>query len=117
MTCGLWSARVFFRQEYWNGLPFPPPGDLPDAGIKPRSPVSPVLQADYLPLSHQGNPIYYNNITYFINGASLVAQMVKESICNARDLGLVLQSGRSSGEGNGNHPSILAWRVSWTEEL
>ena len=27
----------FSRQEYWSGLPFPPPGDLPDAGIKPES--------------------------------------------------------------------------------
>ena len=26
-----------FRQEYWNGLPFPPPGDLPDLGIRPTS--------------------------------------------------------------------------------
>ena len=29
----------FFRQEYWNGLPCPPPGDLPDPGIKPISPA------------------------------------------------------------------------------
>ena len=29
----------FFKQEYWSGLPFPPPGDLPDQGIKPTSPV------------------------------------------------------------------------------
>ena len=29
----------FFRQEYWNGLPFPSPGDLPDPGIKPESPA------------------------------------------------------------------------------
>ena len=36
----------FSRQEYWNGLPFPSPGDLPDRGIKPRSPA---LQADFLP--------------------------------------------------------------------
>ena len=35
----------FFRQEYWSGLPFPSPGDLPDPGIKPRSPA---LQADAL---------------------------------------------------------------------
>ena len=28
----------FSRQEYWSGLPFAPPGDLPDPGIKPRSP-------------------------------------------------------------------------------
>ena len=41
------------RQEYWSGLPFPHPGDLPDPGIKPRSPVFPALQVDSLPLSHQ----------------------------------------------------------------
>ena len=43
----------FPGQEYWSGLLCPPPGDLPDPGIKPTSPVSPVLQADSLPLSHQ----------------------------------------------------------------
>ena len=31
----------FFRQEYWTGLPFPSPGDLPDPGIEPVSPGSP----------------------------------------------------------------------------
>ena len=36
----------FSRQECWSGLPFPSPGDLPDPGIKPGSPV---LQADTLP--------------------------------------------------------------------
>ena len=36
----------FSRQEYWSGLPFPSPGDLPDPGIEPTSPV---LQADSLP--------------------------------------------------------------------
>ena len=38
----------FFRQEYCSGLPFPPPGDLPDPGIKPASPLSFALQADSL---------------------------------------------------------------------
>ena len=33
----------FSRQEYWSGLPCPPPGDLPDPGIKPASVVSPDL--------------------------------------------------------------------------
>ena len=33
----------FSRQEHWSGLPFLPPGDLPDPGIKPTSPVSPAL--------------------------------------------------------------------------
>ena len=35
----------FSRQEYWSGLPFPSPGDLPDPGVEPRSPA---LQADAL---------------------------------------------------------------------
>ena len=37
-----------FRQEYWRGLPFPSPGDLPDTGIEPMFPASPVLQVDSL---------------------------------------------------------------------
>ena len=45
----------FSRQEYWSGLPFPSPGDLPDAGIEPVSPVSPALQADFLPAEPSGN--------------------------------------------------------------
>ena len=45
----------FFKQEYRSGLPFPPPGDLPDPEIEPMSPVSAAFQADsfYL-LSHWG---------------------------------------------------------------
>ena len=48
----------FYKQEYWIGLLFPPPEDLTDPGIEPMSPLSPALQADSLPLSHQGSPIY-----------------------------------------------------------
>ena len=43
----------FSRQEYWSGLPFPSPGDLPDPGIEPRSPT---LQADALPSEAPGRP-------------------------------------------------------------
>ena len=43
----------FSRQEYCSGLPFPSPGDLPDPGIKPRSPS---LQADALPSEPPGKP-------------------------------------------------------------
>ena len=39
----------FPRQQSWNGLPFPPPGNLPNPGIKPTSSVSPARQADSLP--------------------------------------------------------------------
>ena len=44
----------FPRQEYWRGLLFPSPRDLPYPGIKPTSPA---LQADSLPMSHEGGPI------------------------------------------------------------
>ena len=46
-------SKVFSRQEYWNGLPFPSPGDLHDPGIEPASPA---LQADSLPMNLQGSP-------------------------------------------------------------
>ena len=55
-----WTAALqaplsmgFFRQEYWSGLPCPPPGDLPDPGIKPTSPA---LQADSLLSEQPGKP-------------------------------------------------------------
>ena len=44
-------SMEFSWQEYWSGLPFYPPGDLPGPGIKPKS-LSPALQADSLLLSH-----------------------------------------------------------------
>ena len=47
----------FSRNEYWSGLPFPSPGDLPDPGIEPGSPT---LQADALPSEPPGN-LPYNN--------------------------------------------------------
>ena len=43
----------FSRQEYWSGLPFPSPGDLPHPGIEPRSPA---LQADTLTSEPPGKP-------------------------------------------------------------
>ena len=42
-------SMEFFRQQYWSGFPFPPPGHLPDSGIEPGSLVSLTLQVDSLP--------------------------------------------------------------------
>ena len=47
----------FSRQEYGSGLPFPSPGDLPNPGTKPTSPVSPALQVDSLSAEPSGKPI------------------------------------------------------------
>ena len=44
----------FSRQEYWSGLPFPSPGDLPDPGIEPGSPA---LRSDALPSEPPGKPL------------------------------------------------------------
>ena len=41
----------FFSQEYWGGLPFPPPGDLPDPGIEPASPMVPALAGGFFSAS------------------------------------------------------------------
>ena len=52
----------FSRQEYWSGLPQPPPGDLPDPETELASPA---LQADSLLLSHQGSPFLRGKICHF----------------------------------------------------
>ena len=59
----------FFREEYWSGLPFPSPGDLPHPGIEPWSPA---LQADSLPSEPPGK----NKVK--------VAQLCP-AVCNPRD--------------------------------
>ena len=56
---GLWPARLLcpwgiFRQEYWSGLPCPPPGHLSIPGIKPRGPA---LRADFLPSELPAKPM------------------------------------------------------------
>ena len=51
----------FSRQEYWNGLPFPSPGDLPDPGIEPRSPA---FQADALTSEPPGKPEHVTEQQY-----------------------------------------------------
>ena len=63
----------FSKQEYWSGLPFPSPGDLPDSGIKPGSPA---LQTDSLPSEPPGKTIVFlvvefskcNNVLSSVDG-------------------------------------------------
>ena len=50
----LWTVALqallfmgFSRQEYWSGLPFSPPGELPDPGFKPMAPMSPALAGGF----------------------------------------------------------------------
>ena len=53
VACQAPLSMGFPRKEYWSGLPFPSPGDLPDPGIKPRSPA---LEADALTSEPPGKP-------------------------------------------------------------
>ena len=55
VACQAPLSMGFSRQEYWTGLPFPSPGDLPDPGIKAGSPT---LQADSLPSEPPGKPLF-----------------------------------------------------------
>ena len=54
----------FSRLEYWSGLPCPPPGDLPNPGIKPASPASSALQADFFTAEPLGKPIGIYTLAY-----------------------------------------------------
>ena len=67
-------SMKFSRQQYWSGLPCPPPGNLPNPGIKPRSPA---LQADSLLTEPPGKPILFH---WF----SSVAQS-RPTLCNPMD--------------------------------
>ena len=55
VACQAPLSMGFFRQEYWSGLPCPPPGNLPNPGIESRSPT---LQVDPLPSEPPGKPIF-----------------------------------------------------------
>jgi len=55
VACQAPLSMEFSKQEYWSGLPFPSPGDLPNPGIKPRSSA---LQADSLPFEPSVRPVY-----------------------------------------------------------
>ena len=56
VACQAPLTMGFFRQEYWSGLPFPSPEDLPDPGIKPTSPA---LAGVFFTAEPPGKPMYY----------------------------------------------------------
>ena len=68
-----WQAPLsmgFSRQEYWSGLPFPSPGDLPKPGIEPESPT---LQADTLSSEPPGKPSFKLNCHYVISTHCIIS--------------------------------------------
>ena len=67
VACQASLYMEFSRQEYWSGLPFPSPEELPNPGIEPWSPAS---QADSLPFEPQGSLVgsYISTITLNVMG-------------------------------------------------
>ena len=56
VACQALLSMEFSRQEYWSGLPFLPPGDVPDPGIEPASPVFPALASRFFTTTPPGEP-------------------------------------------------------------
>ena len=104
----LWAAACqnlsmgFSKQEYRSGLPCPPPGDLPNPGTKHISLTSPHWQVGSLPLEPPGKP--------------LVAQMVKNLPAMQETWVWSLGWENPLEKGMATGSSILAWRITLTEE-
>ena len=67
------------RQEYWSGLPFPLPGDLPDAGIEPVSLASPVLAGRFFTIAPPGKH-------------SVGTKIAQEERCATKDIAMKVDS-------------------------
>jgi len=77
----------FSKQEYWNGLPFPSPRDLPDPGIKPGSPT---LQADTLLSEPPAKQPKYLAIKILLN--SSIHSIVQNTAPNSNKIGELYSS-------------------------
>ena len=111
-------SMVFSRQEYWSGVPFPSPGDLPDPGIEPGSPA---FQTDALTSEPPGKPIvWYKYTTERLSTHTTRmgfpgSSVGKAPTCSA-DVGSISASGRSPRGGHGNPPQYSCLENSRTEE-
>ena len=74
-------SMEFSRQEYWSGLPFHSPGDLPDLGIEPGSPT---LQADSLPSESPALVAWISRILYKCEVRKLARE---EAFCKGNSVG------------------------------
>ena len=95
----------YSRQEYWNGLPFPSPGDLPGPGIKPRSPA---LQADALTSEPPGKP--QNTVLKRDRRERMLAPPEEQSVFpkdkDCLDRTVINPSGKRQGYGDTPRPPL-----------
>ena len=89
-TCQALLSMGFSRQEYCIGLPFPPPGDLPDTGIKPVSLVSPELEGGFFTTSANWEAhVFLHSVLIEGLGNSLVVQWLGPCAFTADGPGLI----------------------------
>ena len=121
------SVHRILQARILEWLPCPPPGDLPDPGIQPKSPMSPALAADSLPLCHLASPSLSTKFQikreekkyWIVYRTSQVEPVVKNLPANSgdtREVGLSPGPEDPLEEGMATHSSLLAWRIPWTEE-
>ena len=103
----------FSRQEYWRGLPLPPPGDLLDSGIKPASLMSPVLAGGFFATSTTLGCCTYKGAR---NNTALVTQMVKNLPAMQETWVRSLGWEDTLEKEMAMRSSVLAWRIPGTAD-
>ena len=104
----------FSRQEYWNGLPFLPPGNPPDPGIKPKSPKSPALVGGFFttkPSSKRTHPesLYNPRLKYLCRSISgCIVLCVLSPPGHLRSPHSEMYQAASM-----RHPGLWRWRMTW----
>ena len=74
-------SMEFSRQEYWSGLPFPFPGDLPDPGIEPESPASPASAGEFFTTEPPEKPYLILKYIYiYISNSKNVRLLLKSRL-------------------------------------
>ena len=85
MDCSLPGSSVhgILQEEYWSGLPCPPPGDLPNPGIEPRTPA---LQVDSLPSEPPGKPKNSGVSSLSLLQGSFLTQKLNQGLLHCRQI-------------------------------
>ena len=72
VACQTPLSMGFPRQEYWSGLPFPTPGDLPNPGINPASSAPPTLASEFLTAAPPGKLRRFRHHSYLLLGTDML---------------------------------------------
>ena len=97
VACQAPLSMGFSRQEYWSELPFPPPGDLPDPGIRPTSLISPALAGRLFIQGVRVDQKKFSGLSTEVSKAPHSLQENKETRMNCREKEEKEENGCSRG--------------------